>query len=535
MKTNITKLFSMVVFFFLSSAAILVAQEPTKGYNMYVPDAYRIPDELNTRLGTLKFDDGRPEKETAEKLYDYLLFSRATNVFLDNIPAVSTMGLFEEHKRFGVPNSNGLLIAKELVDSYGMWLTANTGTVYCSAFLDLEKDGPTVIEVPPAIGPGTLDDAWMRFVVDMGPVGLDRGKGGTYLILPPDYEGDIDVSDIKFPVHAKVIKMKIGSEEWDVIVTQSPTYRNWLILRGFLKDGKPDFSANNFATGVKIYPLSKADNPPEMKVVDFSHKESISIFPSNFNFFEMLNEVIQKEPVDAISPEQRGYIAAIGIEKGKQFNPDEATKKVLEEAARVGDAIGRTIVFSPKEDAFIWKDRYWTTGFIGGDYSWLKDGGNGGRYLDARINFYYGAIVNTPAMALKLVGKGSQYAFGILDKNKNYLKGGKHYKLHLDPNIPAKDFWSILAYDPQTRCILQTPDQPKPSVNNKRDKLYFNEDGSIDIYFGPDKPKDENKAANWIQTVPEKGWFVLFRAYGPTESWFDGSWKLNDFELIDKY
>jgi len=180
--------------------------------------------------------------------------------------------------------------------------------------------------------------------------------------------------------------------------------------------------------------------------------------------------------------------------------------------------------------SYLYKGSQWFTPFVGGNHEWLKDDGAGGRYLDARTMFFYGATVNTPAMAAKMIGKGSQYAYAARDKNGSYLNGSKSYKLNIPANVPAKDFWSVVAYDPQTRCELQTS-QPFPSKNNKKDDLIVNRDGSIDLYFGP-KPPD-GKERNWVETVPSKGWLVLIRLYGPLEPWFDKTWKPGDFERLD--
>jgi len=132
-------------------------------------------------------------------------------------------------------------------------------------------------------------------------------------------------------------------------------------------------------------------------------------------------------------------------------------------------------------------------------------------------------------MAAKMIGKGSQYAFNATDMNGNYLDGSRTYMLNIPANVPAKDFWSVVVYDPQTRSELQTG-QKFPSKNNKKTKLLENPDGSVDLYFGPKPPK--GKKANWIETVPGKGWFVLLRLYGPLDPWFDKTWKPGEFELL---
>jgi hypothetical protein len=155
----------------------------------------------------------------------------------------------------------------------------------------------------------------------------------------------------------------------------------------------------------------------------------------------------------------------------------------------------------------------------------------GGRNIDARSMYFYFATVNTPAIEWKLIGKGSQYAWGYLDANGDYLDGSKTYKLNMPKDPPAKQFTSIVVYDPQTRSQLQTS-QPFPSYNSEKhkDKFAVNKDGSIDLYFGPKAPK--GKESNWIQTVPKKGWFVLLRLYSPTEPWFDKTWRPGDIELV---
>ncbi len=481
----------------------------TPGYNHEIPGSIMTPDRVETRIGALDFFDGLPSKETTRKVYDHLDFIRGVEVFLNGVPAASLEAMRIGNERMGVDSVNKVLITDQLLDSTPLFLTGNTDTVYASAILDLRRDGPTVVEIPPGCGPGTVNDAWFRFVVDMGFPGPDRGKGGKYLILPPDFDGQAPNG-----YH----------------VAKSRSYVNWLILRGFLVDSKPDASSELFRTGLKIYPLAAAGNPPEMEFINGSTKVFNTIHANNYEFYEELNHVIQNEPVDLIDPETRGLIASIGIQKGKPFEPDARMKTILTDAAAVGNATARTLFFQAREPAaYLYEGSHWKAGFVGGDYQWLKDGGAGGRNLDARTYFFYMATVNTPAMALKMIGKGSQYAFGDKDKDGEYLYGNKNYKLSIPANVPAKDFWSVVVYDPQTRSELQTG-QTFPSKNNERDNLEVNSDGSVDLYFGAEAP--EGKESNWIQTVPGKGWFVVLRLYGPLDPWFDKTWQPGEFELL---
>lgn len=502
----------------------------TPGYNTKIPEKIMTPDKVETRLGTLNFYDGMPTDATLEKIYDNLDFMRGVDVFLNFVPATSIEGMRIGMLEMGIDNYNKVVVMEDLMDAKSLFLTGNASTVYASAILDLERDGATVVEVPAGAGPGTVNDAFFRFVVDMGAPGPDRKKGGMYIILPPDYEGDLKPTPNTFQDNSSTQAM-VGGEMREVWITQSRSYTNWLILRGFLEDGKPDAATKMWHEGLKIYPLRDAANPIKMEFINGSGKVFNTIHANNYEFYVELAGVINKEPISFIDPELRGQAAAIGIIKGKPFAPDERMKKILHDAVAVGNATARSIGLAPRDkNAYLYEGKQWYTGFVGKDYRWLDGDGNQGRNMDARTLFFYTATVNTPAMALEIPGVGSNYAFGTRDSEANILHGEKNYKLNMSANVPAKDFWSIVVYDPQTRSMLQT-DQDFPNKNSQKDKLVYNEDGSIDLYFGPNAPK--GKEANWIQTVPKKAWFVLFRTYGPLEPWFEKTWQLNDFELVD--
>jgi hypothetical protein len=484
--------------------------DPTPNYNTTIPAKIMTPDTVETRIGTLEFFDGIPTRETAALVYDNLDFLRGVESFLNGIPAASVEALRLGQAELGATECHQVVVFDNLMDSNPLWLTGNTDTVYCSVFLDLKKDGPTVVEVPAGAGPGTVDDAYFRFVIDMGAPGPDRGKGGKYLLLPPDYEGEAPEG---------------------YFTAKSPSWVNWVILRGFLVDGKPDAAAKMWREQLKVYPLSQAANPPTMEFFNASESVTNTIHANNFEFYEELHTVIDREPIDLLDPEMRGLFASIGIQKGKPFAPDARMKKILTDAVAVANATARALFWYERNPSeFLYEGSYWKRGAVGGNYQFLKDEGMGGRHLDARTHTYYMATVNTPAMTMKIVGAGSQYAWGYLDSSGNALDGSKTYKLNLPKDIPALKFMSVVVYDPQTRSELQTG-QPYPSKNNVRDELIENADGSIDLYFGPKAPA--GKEANWIQTVPGKGWFSLLRLYSPTEAWFDQTWRPGEIELVN--
>jgi len=519
-----TKLVSTLALLFgcaLAAAGAHAADAPKMKMTTDIPESITTPDTVETRIGTLKFFDGIPSKETSALVYDNLDFLRGVETFLNGIPAASIEGMRRGTVSLGATNSNQVVYFPDLLDSTPLFLTGNTSTVYAAPILDLKKDGPTVVEIPAGAGPGTVNDAYFRFVVDMGAPGPDKGKGGKYLILPPDYEGDLEG-----PIGGK--EQFIDGEKY--FVAKSTSYVNWVALRGFLVDGKPDAAAKMWREGLKIYPLARKDNPPKMEFISASGKAYNTVHANNFEFYEELHTVIEREPVEMLDPELRGLFAAIGIEKGKPFAPDERMKKILNDAVAVANATARSLLWDERnQEEFLYEGSYWKRGYPGNNYQFLKDEGVGGRNLDARTLYYYFATVNTPAMAMKIVGAGSQYAWGYLDADGNYLDGSKTYRLNIPKDAPALKFWSVVVYDPQTRSELQT-DQTFPSKQSQRDKMIANDDGSIDIYFAPKAPA--GKEANWIQTVPGKGWFSLLRLYSPTEAWFDKTWRPGEIEEV---
>ncbi|MGB6001805.1 MAG: DUF1254 domain-containing protein, partial [Thermoanaerobaculia bacterium] len=332
-------------------AAVLIvpavlAQEPTPGYNTKIPESIMTPDKVETRVGDLEFFDGIPTEETAALVYDNLDYIRGVETFLSGMPAANLEAFRRGQASLGVKNYNQVLIFDQLMDSNSLFLTGNTDTVYVSVFLDLEKDGPMVIEVPPGTGPGTVDDAFFRFVIDTGPPGPDQGKGGKYLILPPD------------KIHLQ------GDVPEGYFVVKSTSWVNWFMARGFLKDGKPDYSSKLFREGLKIYPLAMAANPPAMEFFNGSGKAFNTVHSSGYDFYEELHAVIDREPVEMLEPELRGIFASIGIQKGEPFAPDDRMKKILTRAAEVGNATARTMLWYERDkSAFKYEGSHWKRGF----------------------------------------------------------------------------------------------------------------------------------------------------------------------------
>lgn len=467
-----------------------------------------IADKVETPIGTLEFFDGVPTDATVATVYDNLDRMRGAGVFLDNVGAVSMYSVRTGLAEAGAKGAHKIALFEQLMDSQTLVVTANTSTLYAYTYTDLAQDGPTVIDIPPGML-GFLDDAWQRFVGNMGVTGPDKGKGGKYLVIPPGYDGEIPDG---------------------YFLLKPPTNRNFMFLRGSIKNGlKP--AVDNITSKLKVYPLKDAGDPATTEFVNVSNKAFNTILPSDFSYFENLNDVIQGEPIEAISPEVRGAIAAIGIKKGQPFAPDDRMKKLLSEAATLGAATARTITYHPRFSGVkIYADdptSAWSTAFANKNTSFMSNGTMG---LDARVLYYFNAGGVTPAMATTKAGAGSDYALAFLDAKQQAFDGSKTYKLHLPKDVPVNDFWAVTLYDTQTRSQLQTG-QAFPTVGSQTKGMTKNADGSYDVYFAPNAPA--GKEGNWLQTVPGKSWFTILRMYGPLEPWIGQTWRPGEIELAD--
>ncbi|WP_407938663.1 DUF1254 domain-containing protein [Nitrospira japonica] len=509
-----------------------------------IPTSVTTPDRVETHIGALEFRDGAPTDATVEKVKNNLDYVRALDAFMNSFSGASAYALRKGFQSIGAED-NTVVIFSELMDSNSLFLTANADTIYTLAALDL-TNGPLVIEAPPAVL-GTINDMWFSWIIDIGFPGPDRGEGGKYLIVPPGYDGTLPESGFH--------------------VGHSKTMHVLYAVRAFMDNNNPKPAVASIKKSLKIYPYipggfgtsmaailegkvrpGRANQSiPPTKFVEASGKSFNTIPPNDLSYFEMVNELVQMEPATSFNVELSGQLAAIGIVKGKPFKPDARMKKILTDAAAVGNAAGRVLNFRAADypgwayyPRSKWSNMLWQGGF---DFQTppplvTKDGimplpATGARTLDSRTAFYYAYTMDSPGMIMRLTNAGSQYLMTFADATGNPFDGGKTYRVTLPKDIPAGRFWSFTVYDNQTRSMLQTP-QRSPRAGSQTypsPAAVANSDGSTTVYFGPSKPADA-KEGNWIQTTRDKGWFVILRLYFPAESFFDKSWQPSEIEVV---
>lgn len=450
---------------------------------------------------------GFPSQKVIQESREEQDFNRAVTAYRFWYPTVSAEAIFNGNREIGIKDNQNIAILT--TEPHHIGFTLNSDTPYAAAVLDLTK-GPMVIELPPGPFVGLVNDHHQRWILDMGIPGADRGQGGKYIILPPDYKGKIPTGNFK--------------------TGNSSSYKALLALRAVPIKGDEDAMTNLRA--VKVYPLASLDNPQLLTFVDASKMKMDSTplrWEKTFKFWEVLHQIINDEPiVDEFLP-MYGILATLGMEKGRPFNPDERMKAILEKAAKVGNEQMLVAAFANgRHDRTTWRDRKWE--WLGlasekANYKTLAD-------LDTEAcdRWFIQAIASSPAMFKRVPGTGSLYWLGLRDKEGAYLDGGKSYRLRIPQPVPASLLWSLTVYDAATRSQIQT-DQNKAALRSlyelKNDKPQI----AIDLYFGPHPPSEHDKAF-WIKTLPGKNWFAYFRIYGPEQAAFDGSWKLGDFEKI---
>jgi hypothetical protein len=343
---------------------------------------------------------------------------------------------------------------------------------------------------------------------DVGLPGPDQGKGGQYLILPPDYDDSVPSSYYAY---------------------RSRTYDVFVFWRGFFKDPTALDAPVRVMEQTRIYPLASGT---EARAMEFPNASGVAIDmlpPRDDRAFDVLKRFIDHEYVDCVDLDMRGVLASIGIAKDRPFEPDDRTREILAQAATRASEIARlqgVELMAEREGGKYYADRQWVNAFppFPGNPEFTAPTYTD---VDQRAGFFALAYSTSPAMALNTPNVGAKYPVAYKDSNGEFLRGERTYRLHLPANVPAKIFWSVTVYDAETSSGLDNG-QPFPSIN-MMDEPRQNADGSFDIAIGP----GQRDSPNGLATVRHKGFFVILRLYGPTKAFFDGTWKPSDLEPVN--
>lgn len=467
------------------------------------------PLHAQIRSIELAFENGYVTDGTAARLYDEMDFQRATQAYLWSIPLVSAASVkrgLTEDLEIG---EYDIVLYENYLDTKSIWLTGNNVTIYGASLFNMADDGPVVVEVPPGPSAGVLNDFWWR-TSGVGGLGPDQGNGGKFFIVPPGYDGEIP-SDGYY-------------------IVESGTNDYMFFLRGYVEEGDVAGAADLFHQ-IRIYPYSERNDPRMNRVFPSTGKRTDTVEPEGLEYWKLLSETINNNPVEERDRFYMAMLRPLGIEKGKTFAPDERQKRILEEAARVGHAMAQVISFSPRIDgASAYPETNWYHTFTFNTTEGSQQEAEHYSQLDERLHYLFLGTWPAQAMNLPFPSAGQRYVQSFKDKDGAWLDGSKFYRLRVPPNVPAKQFWSVTVYDNLTRSM--TMNEANRAAVTSYDDIVVNEDGWIDLYFGPDAP--DGLETNWIDTSASEGWFVWFRFYGPTETFFDQSWALPDFEKIEK-
>lgn len=454
---------------------------------------------------------GLPTKSSFQKIYDEMDYQGAVSAYLQSIPQMALYGSKKTNEYYGATgNTDSLLMYKD--PSVDGMLTPNRKVKYLFNYPNLAESGPMVYEYPAGTTAGIILDMQMRWLADLGLTSPYQGRPMKYLVLTEDQEVPKDIN--------------LDKKEYEIVRTKT----NQIFFAFRVLDPQKD---PNLAEQLKVYPYSEKDAPKENKF--FQAKKDDNTYymaqPTGMKYWKQLHEYIQEERVPEADRFMMGRLKAVGIEKGKPFNPTERQQKLLEKAALVGEKMALTTTFASRTQGTTYRD----------DTTWVHpltlnpSHRSGETYqIEERVDWTTEAYGISTAMKAGLPGQGSTYLAAYRDSNNEWFEGGRNYRLKISANAPAARFWDLSVYRLDTRGLLPLREDYVSAINSTTtENLKYEDDGSIYIYFGPgEAPKGYEN--NFINTYEGVRWFTYFRLYGPTDTYFDRSWKMYDIEEISK-
>src|SRR5215471_8312251 len=441
---------------------------------------------------------------TSDDLAARSLQRRAVEAAIWGMPVVSVEAMRRAFFSTGAKYGDIVYLSKP-ADWQFQVTTPNSSSLYCYLNYSI-KDGPVVLEFPAAVGAGlfgSILDAWQVPLADVGPEGADQGKGGKFLLLGPDFKGEAPPG---------------------YFALRSATYNGYAVLRTIPKTRSDEDTAKALALvkQLRLYPFSKSASSAATRYIDIAGKLFDCTVKMDDSFFDTLARMVNEEPVQARDLVAMGQLRSLGIEKGRDFKPDPATRNVLKKAAAEAH---KTFMNATAGVVPYWPDSNW--------------GLPGYAITGAQTAFTYqfpslldvddrGAMFFFACAAPRNLGAATLYLTGPKDRDGAQLDGSKSYQLRVPPGVPASQFWALTVYDLETAAFIR--DSPSTEINSYQD-LQRNDDGSVDVFFAH-KPPD-GKQSNWIHTAHGRPWFACFRFYGPEEAIHNKSWVLPDIERMN--
>jgi len=459
---------------------------------------------IATPIGDIALTNTYFDDDASTRLYDEMDFQRATQSYLWSTPLVSTATWRDaQAKAYGVTGETDFVVLRSLKEKRGI-VTANLTTPYIFNFLSLEK-GPLEIEYPAGQTAGGVMDFWQRPVADLGLTGPDQGRGGKYIIVgPADDPAKFD---------------KPG-----YFVRQSATNNIGVLLRILDKD--PAY----FETFKSTMKMGRVGQPlATSRFIEDKDVEWSATAPRGLDYWRTLSTVIDSEPVRPVDKAWMAMLLPLGIAKGKAFDPDERQQKILLRGAAMGELMARNLQVNPRFAEPYWPGTSWYKSF---DFS-LEQETADRMELDERVTWFYEAVGSSTGMINPTVGAGQVYMTTKRDSRGELLRADKTYKLRVPKDVPVGQFWALTLYSENTRRAYDNggTDIRSANLDSRLTDLVQNPDGSIDLYVGAKAPAGFEK--NYMKTVGDDGWFVYFRLYAPLQPFFDKTFALPDFELID--
>ncbi|MBR9878479.1 MAG: DUF1254 domain-containing protein [Gammaproteobacteria bacterium] len=458
---------------------------------------------IETPAGEIELQDSYFDEQASQRLFDTMDVQRAAQAYIWSTPLVSTTTWRDNQgEAFGTDEPGAFAVLETLKEKRGI-VTANLTTPYIFNFTDL-SDGPVQIDYPPGQTAGGVLDMWMRPVFDLGLTGPDKGEGATYIVVGP---GD-DPDDY--------------SEE-DAHVFQSETNNVLVGIR--ILDPDPAY----YDTYVSQYQMGPVGDTSPSTFVKGKDVEWSATAPRGLAYWEKLASIIDEEPVREIDKAWMAMLAPLGIVKGEAFAPDERQREILLQGAALGELMTRNLQVNPRYADVWWEGTSWYKSF---DFV-VAQATDTLQQIDERATWFYEAVGSSEGMVNPTPGAGQVYMTTKRDANGDMLRADRNYVLHVPAEVPVEQFWSLTLYSEDTRRPYDNggTEISDVSLDSRMEQLQYNEDGSIDLYIGPDAPS--GLESNHMKTVEDDGWFVYFRLYAPGQAFFDKSFSLPDFELVE--